>query len=478
MSADFGFGCYRVVDNNPLHEEALRHALDSGVKVIDTSSNYGDGASERLVGRVLASMPDVDVELITKIGYAQGTIYDMTTVQEEIKEPYPEIVEVGEGIRHCMHPEFLEDIIHVSFDRLGRSYVDVLLLHNPEYYLQIAHQHGDDKDVARKVFYARIREAFVWMENARERDLIGTYGVSSNTFGHGIDAPDWVSLEEIIKIAQEVGGETHGFTHAQMPLNVIEHHVVTNDNQAPDTEGVPQKTTVEVAKENGIHVMINRPLNALVGQDLIRLATHDVPIHPVSPDTVEARIHEMEKVEHEVQQVVTQAIQDTEDGAISDRDGAIIQEAYKVANALCTSWNKFEGIVHWKDVRRSYLDPRINIVNQYNSRAGNPEQAEAYSDRLNLLLNDLETLYAAEENQSLEELREAMADELGLPLDTPLQHIALHAVRCTDGINTVLVGMRTPAYVDDVIASTTLPETTYHRSTWNRVAAHLARLSA
>jgi len=477
MRASLGFGCYRVTDSNPLHEAAMRHAIESGVAVIDTSSNYGDGASERLIGRVLTSMPDADVTLITKMGYAQGTIYEMTQVQEQTKNPYPDIVDVGEGIRHCIHPEFLEDVIHLSFDRLARQYVDVLLLHNPEYYLQIAHQQGIEVEDARNEFYRRIERAFEWMEGAKARGLIGTYGISSNTFGHGVDAPDFVSLERCLQCAMNVGGDGHSFTHVQMPLNLVEHHVVTTNNQHGDDGAEVERSTLDVAQQHGLHVLINRPLNALVGHDLIRLATHEVPIHPVAADAVEARIHELEVLEHEVQQIVTAGLQD-EAGNVVERDAAIVNESYKIAAALCQSWNKFEGLVHWRDVRRSYLDPRLNIVHQYNSRTGEPAQAQLYADRVMQVLQDVETLYASEENLSLEELREAMADELGLPMDTPLQHIALHAVRCTAGVNTVLVGMRTPSYVDDAIISSTLPETTYHRSTWNRVAAHLARLSA
>ncbi len=48
-----GFGCYRVDDTTPDHREAIELALTSGCNLIDTSTNYTDGASERLVGAVL-----------------------------------------------------------------------------------------------------------------------------------------------------------------------------------------------------------------------------------------------------------------------------------------------------------------------------------------------------------------------------------------------------------------------------------------
>src|SRR6185295_1901805 len=45
------FGCYRVDDRVPPHREALEHALRTGVTLIDTSTNYGDGHAEILVGK-------------------------------------------------------------------------------------------------------------------------------------------------------------------------------------------------------------------------------------------------------------------------------------------------------------------------------------------------------------------------------------------------------------------------------------------
>ena len=53
-----GFGSYRVTLGQKQHEQALRHALQSGINLIDSSSNYGDGGSERLVGRVLVELID------------------------------------------------------------------------------------------------------------------------------------------------------------------------------------------------------------------------------------------------------------------------------------------------------------------------------------------------------------------------------------------------------------------------------------
>ena len=49
-----GFGGYRVDDETIGHRQALELALDQGCNLIDTSTNYTDGGSERMIGAVLA----------------------------------------------------------------------------------------------------------------------------------------------------------------------------------------------------------------------------------------------------------------------------------------------------------------------------------------------------------------------------------------------------------------------------------------
>jgi aryl-alcohol dehydrogenase-like predicted oxidoreductase len=73
-----GFGGYRVHDETPEHRDALRRALLSGGNLIDTSTNYTDGGSERLVGAVVnelvgsGKLRREEIVVVSKIGYVQG----------------------------------------------------------------------------------------------------------------------------------------------------------------------------------------------------------------------------------------------------------------------------------------------------------------------------------------------------------------------------------------------------------------------
>ena len=84
-----GFGCYRVSLGNAAHETALKKALESGINLIDTSTNYGDGKSEELVGNVLKDFEKENhritdgVMVVTKVGYVQGQNYKKAKQREK-----------------------------------------------------------------------------------------------------------------------------------------------------------------------------------------------------------------------------------------------------------------------------------------------------------------------------------------------------------------------------------------------------------
>jgi len=112
--------------------------------LIDTSANYADGGSETLVGQVLGKLIDSgelardEVVVVSKVGYLQGQNYALSPERKQQGRPFPELVEYGEGLEHCIHPDFLRDQLNRSLERLNLETLDFYLLHNPEYYLEWA----------------------------------------------------------------------------------------------------------------------------------------------------------------------------------------------------------------------------------------------------------------------------------------------------------------------------------------------------
>ena len=93
-----GFGCYRVDDSIVEHHKALEYALENGVNLIDTSSNYANGGSEKLVGNVIRKITSRnrnktnEIIVVTKGGYLQADNLKYATDREKSANPFPEVV--------------------------------------------------------------------------------------------------------------------------------------------------------------------------------------------------------------------------------------------------------------------------------------------------------------------------------------------------------------------------------------------------
>lgn len=265
-----GFGCYRVDVRSIEHQQALSKALLSGINLIDTSANYADGGSEKLVGKVIADLVQTreikreEVVVVSKVGYLQGENYALSQERKKAGQPFKELVLYDEGLEHCIHPEFLAQQLTSSLERLGLATVDCYLLHNPEYYLNWAKQAKMPKAEARSEYLRRIRAAFVHLEAEVEAGRINYYGLSSNTFPRPKSHYDFTSLTDIWAIAQSISPDHH-FKVIQFPLNLFETAGVTEKNQ-PNGQSL-----VEFAVDKGLGILTNRPLNAIREDRLIRL---------------------------------------------------------------------------------------------------------------------------------------------------------------------------------------------------------------
>ena len=275
-----GFGCYRVDDETPAHRAALARAIETGCTLIDTSTNYTDGHSESLVGEVLEDLRRRDparrraVVLVSKIGYVQGRNLALAFEREKARQPFPDMVRYMDGCWHCIHPEFLRDQLTRSRQRLRVETLDVCLLHNPEYFLSdAAHRRDADRgaapiEEARAEFYRRLRDAFAFLEESAKAGEIRFYGVSSNTCVSPAGDPEATSVSRMLAAAVSAAGENHRFRVLQLPMNLFETGAALEPNTGPDGA----RTALEAAAAAGLGVLVNRPLNAIVGGRLLRLA--------------------------------------------------------------------------------------------------------------------------------------------------------------------------------------------------------------
>ena len=282
-----GFGGYRVDDDTEVHRAAVAHALRSGCNLVDTSTNYTDGGSERLVGAVLADLTKSgalrrdEVIVVSKAGYVQGHNLELAKEREAAGNPFPDMVKYADGVWHCINPEFLRDQLARSRERLQVETLDACLLHNPEYYLTDAHErsHGT-LEKRRQELDRRIRDAFSFLEAEVAAGRIAAYGVSSNTCVRPADDPEFVSLTRMLELAREAGGTGHHFRILQLPMNLFEAGAALERNNGPGL----RRTVLEHAAAEGMAVLANRPLNAMVGEGMQRLADVQEPAATVDLD--------------------------------------------------------------------------------------------------------------------------------------------------------------------------------------------------
>ncbi len=453
-----GFGGYRTGIDHEDHRTALIKAIREGCNLIDTSTNYADGDSERLVGSVLQeliSQKEItreNVIVVSKIGYVQGKNLQYAKSREEAGRAYPDVVKYGEDIWHCLHPEFLEDQLTGSLDRLGLATLDVCLLHNPEYFLSDAKQrkltvNASTLDELRTELYRRIEQAFVYFEQQIDSGRIRYYGVSSNTSTAQPDNPEATSLSRILEAAQRAAQRTgkshHGFQVLQLPMNLFESGALL----APNTG--QENTVLEFARERRVAVLVNRPLNAIpAGQrGMIRLA---------------APRYEPVETPFETQHQTVLALEDTfrKDFAHLipySGKGLEPKDFFSLADELDRLRSQIHNLEHWDQIESQMIAPRINQALQVSARHMNQDKATEwqnwqtrYVSKLLLLLKIIRQEAAKKSEQRLQSVTATV--NRFLPQEkhgAPLSRKALWCLTSTPGVTCVLNGIRTTEYVED-----------------------------
>ncbi len=445
-----GFGSYRVDKDNGYHEQALRFALQNGINLIDASSNYTDGNSERLIGRVLGELLDSgelkrqEVVVVSKAGYLQGFNYALAEQRKREGRPFPNLIKYTEGLDHCIHPEFLADQLTRSLERLSLETLDVYLLHNPEYYLMWAKRAHLTREQAHEEYYRRIQQAFGHLEQEVDDGRIQCYGVSSNTFPEPEGHYTFTSLARLWQIASEISSEHH-FQVIQAPMNLFETGLACEPNQPG------QKTTLQFAHHHQVAVLINRPLNAFHQDALTRLAPVHMPDFPAPPEEVSTGVDTLQHLERQFQQQLLPVLPANEDAKVYLRDHLAL------GLMLDGRWAGFGTYQNWLDLRAQFLLPRTQTAVEIFSTLENlPADAlnwlDEYVDVANNTFSAITAYYQEQAARRAELIQQAAhAADSDWAAQT-LSQTAVRALRSTTGVTSVLVGMRRQDYVQDVLA--------------------------
>jgi len=410
-----GFGTYRLY-SYPRHKQALVQAIKRGINVIDTSSNYGGGESETTIGQELNTLITnkeihrQNLFLISKFGYVQGTTLEAHNAKtKEIKDIIPAHAPYA---LHSIHPEFMRDELEKSLNRLQTNYLDLYLLHNPEYYLM--HHLAEKADKAsiadhRQILLSRLEKTFAALENEVDKGKILAYGVSSNTVGFPEDAPHYFPFKDLLPVAQKAahskGKAQHKFEAIQFPANLLE-------TEALGPCGL-------WAHQKGLKVIVNRPLNAFNKEGEWRLAS-------VQPPT-------------DYEQAYLKALDLLKD----NNNDANKQHLSSLIKQLHTEANKFQSILHYEDELGQSVMPslveKLNAINNDGLTLAMQEFLAKYEQRVRNICANRTEHYIEQKNIGFDKGKET------------LQQFSLQYLLSQKHVSCVLNGMVQLDYVNTAV---------------------------
>ena len=154
---------------------------------------------------------------------------------------------------HCMTPKYIGAMLELSRKNLNLETIDIYYIHNPETQLEA---------VDRKEFLKRIAAIFAFLEGAVAAGKIGVYGAATwNGFRAAQTERGWLSLDELMRVAREVGGDAHHFRAIQLPYNLAMPEAVTRANQI-----VPAGKATPLAAAKALGLAVSASASLLQGQ--------------------------------------------------------------------------------------------------------------------------------------------------------------------------------------------------------------------
>jgi len=427
-----GFGCYRISDDNPVHADALGAYFERGGNLIDTSANYMDGESEVLVGRMLRNHARDKVIVVTKGGYIQGR--NMALAQQR---NFPEVVRYGEGIWHAIHPEFLETQVRLSAERMQAGYIDVYLLHNPEYYLEDIAHHRPLGPADYDEFYRRVQSAFRFLESEVAAGKIRWYGVSSNNYLSPASTSGHTSVARTLEAA-EAAAANHHFRVVQLPMNLYEPGGALEPNNGGHT-------MLEFCREQGLGVLVNRPLNASAGSGLIRLADF---LPPGGAASGPGELREM-----------LRPLAEHEQKLVGELGGFLMGPG--IAQTLLDIVPQLRSPAHWEQAAGPHvIRPIQSWLGQCRQNLSGRPEWEQWQDGfirlINAALESVQRFLQASQQAVSNQVRVRLAQAGYPPSGESLSRLALNVLLGLEGLSCVLVGMRRAEYVADAMEAVDL----------------------
>lgn len=244
-------------------ENAIYESVKSGaMNVIDTAINYRSMKSEKNIGQAIKRLIDDkiisrdQVFISTKNGYITNDgDYPSIDVLEYMQKMF-----ISQGIidskdissgYNVLNPKYIRKCIDKSLTNMQLDTIDLVYVHN-------AYESWFE-DITRNEFDEMIRRVFEVYEEYRSKNKIRYYGMATWTcFRMSQNEEGYLSLEEMVKIAEDVAGKDHAFRFIQLPYNLVYREAYLLKNQSVGS--VNDLTILEACNKLNIGVFTSVPL--------------------------------------------------------------------------------------------------------------------------------------------------------------------------------------------------------------------------
>jgi aryl-alcohol dehydrogenase-like predicted oxidoreductase len=264
--SSIGMGTYLgqlTAEDDKAMENAVYESIKSGaINIIDTAINYRAMKSEKSVGRALLRLEKDgiisrdEVFICTKNGYITNDgDYPGIDVMEYMQKMFisTDLIkahDISSGY-NVLNPNYIERCIDKSLINMHVETIDLVYIHNS---FESWHE-----DVSREEFMQMLAKVFEVYEKYRSNTKIRYYGMATWTcFRVSQDNKEYLSLEEVVKLAENIGGRQHGFRFIQLPYNLAYSEALLLKNQIVGSER--NLTILEAANRLNIKVFTSIPL--------------------------------------------------------------------------------------------------------------------------------------------------------------------------------------------------------------------------
>jgi len=341
--------------------------------------------------------------IVTSSNYMDGSSQKaISKAFEELDDSYIDDVEIVS--KYKLTQDFDEQLA-LSLERLQRDNIDCCMIENPEELLYKSIKNGINKDDRLDAMNAKFFDAFLELELAVKENKITSYGVSSEAFSLKHSSEYFLPYEDLIILAQdaadEIKNKQHSFSTIELPINILEQ------------DGL---VCAKWAKENNLRVLANRPLNAQYDMISYRLADYD--------ESYEYYHHLNELLE------------------ITDND--ILKPLYNLIEELDDIKHKFGWIEDYDKFLYTQILPHI----KRSIETIDEQNRETLLTYIELFLQEYKKMvnYECAKN-TRQKLKELFAN-----CYTSMQECSIKFLMEKKEIDYIVVGMRKPSYVDEILA--------------------------